>query len=240
MAVRPNAHILPVDWDTIISALSETAGNTPLKKFYDSCITDPHTPLGRLRYVALDFETTGLDPAHDEIVSIGLVPFDLQRIYCQQAQYWLVKPDGPLAESSVLVHRITHGALDSAGDFGTILEHMLQRVSGKMVVVHYHRIERKFLEEGARRCFDQHITFPLIDTMLIEQAIHKGRGWPWRRMFSKMEPPRLRLPDSRRRYGLPVYRQHHALTDAIATAELFQAQAAHHFSYQTPISDLWV
>lgn len=240
MAVRPNAHILPVDWSAILPALRENTGYSFIKRFYDSCITDPRTPLGRLRCVALDFETTGLDLENDSIISIGLVPFDLQRIYCRQASYWLVTPDGPLAESSVLVHGITHTELDSAGDLGTILEQLLARLSGRMVIVHYHQIERQFLEEGARRCFDEAIQFPLIDTMLIEQAVHKESARPWRRMFKKMEPPRLRLPDSRRRYGLPVYRQHHALTDAIATAELFQAQVAHHFSNQTTISDLWV
>lgn len=240
MAFRPNAHILTVDWRTIVTALTATTSNPSIKSFYDSCITDPHTPLGRLRYAALDFETTGLEPENNSIVSIGLVPFDLQRIYCRNAQYWLVKPLEALADSSVLVHRITHGELDSAGDLGTIIEQLLSSLSGSMVIVHYHHIERRFLEEGARRCFDEAIKFPLIDTMLIEQALENRRGWPWRLMFKKKEPPRLRLPDSRRRYGLPAYRQHHALTDAIATAELFQAQVAHHFSHQTPVSDLWV
>ena len=145
-----------------------------------------------------------------------------------------------MAASSVLVHGITHGELDSAGDLGAILEHILNSVSGKLVVVHYHRIERQFMEEGSRRCFDQTIKFPVIDTMLIEEAVHKrGRG-NLLKVFQNPDAPSLRLPDSRRRYGLPVYSQHHALTDAIATAELFQAQVAHHFSNQTPISDLWV
>jgi len=240
VAVRPNAHILPVDWSTIVPALRDNAGSSFIKRFYDSCITGPRKPLGRLRYVALDFETTGLDLENDSIISIGLVPFDLKRIYCRQSRYWLVKPERPLTESSVLVHGITHGKLDSAGDLGTIIEQLLGSLSGRMVIVHYHHIERQFLEEGARRCFDEAIQFPLIDTMLIEQAVYKESARPWRRIFKKKEPPGLRLPDSRRRYGLPVYRQHHALTDAIATAELFQAQVAHHFSNRTAVSDLWV
>ncbi|MBT8330410.1 MAG: 3'-5' exonuclease [Desulfofustis sp.] len=240
MALRPNAHILPVDWATIISALSETARTLFFKKFYESCLTDPQASLGGLCYVALDFETTGLDLANDSIVSIGLVPFDLQRIYCRNARYWLVKQDGQLPESSVLVHGITHGQLDSAGDLGTIIKLMLGSLGNRMVVAHYHHIERQFLQEGARRCYDEAIQFPIIDTMLIEKAVTKRRGKTLLRLFDKPEKPSLRLPDCRRYYGLPVYRQHHALTDAIATAELFQAQVAHHFSKQTPISDLWV
>jgi DNA polymerase-3 subunit epsilon len=49
----------------------------------------------------------------------------------------------------------------------------------------------------------------------------------------------IRLGDSRRRYGLPAYQGHHALRDAIATAELFQAQVAWRFSRQTPLGRLW-
>ena len=42
------------------------------------------------------------------------------------------------------------------------------------------------------------------------------------------------------RYGLPHYAGHNALIDAIATAELLQAQVQHHFGTDTPIGDLWV
>jgi DNA polymerase-3 subunit epsilon len=54
------------------------------------------------------------------------------------------------------------------------------------------------------------------------------------------QPISIRLADSRTRYGLPHYAGHNALIDAIATAELFQAQVQHHFGTDTPIGDLWV
>jgi DNA polymerase-3 subunit epsilon len=38
---------------------------------------------------------------------------------------------------------------------------------------------------------------------------------------------------------LPRYRLHHALSDALASAELLQAQVAHRFEPQTPLRDLW-
>jgi len=240
VAVRPNAHTLPVDWATIITALSRSADNPCISRFYAACITDPRTVLGQLPLVALDFETTGLDPENDSIVSIGLVPFDLHRIYCRQARYWLVKPDGVLAESSVLVHGITHGKIESAQGLSSIIELMLDSLSGRMVVVHCHSIERQFLENGTSRCFGEAIQFPLIDTMLIEEAVHKQRKGSLLGLFKKTAPPSVRLGDSRVRYGLPRYRQHHALTDAIASAELFQAQVSHHLTDQTPVSDLWV
>jgi DNA polymerase-3 subunit epsilon len=60
------------------------------------------------------------------------------------------------------------------------------------------------------------------------------------RLFGrKPEPVSIRLADSRARSRLPRYRAHHALTDALATAELLQAQLAHRFAPETPLRQLW-
>ena len=53
------------------------------------------------------------------------------------------------------------------------------------------------------------------------------------------QTPSLRLDSSRKRYNLPTYTPHHALTDAIATAELLQAQLAHYYKPDTHIEKLW-
>ncbi|NLW04889.1 MAG: 3'-5' exonuclease, partial [Pseudomonadaceae bacterium] len=47
------------------------------------------------------------------------------------------------------------------------------------------------------------------------------------------------LAACRERYGLPNYHPHDALTDALATAELLQAQIAHHYSPDTPLKKVW-
>ena len=49
----------------------------------------------------------------------------------------------------------------------------------------------------------------------------------------------LRLHPSRERYHLPPYQAHHALIDALATAELLQAQIARHYAPDTPVGVLW-
>ena len=46
--------------------------------------------------------------------------------------------------------------------------------------------------------------------------------------------------DTRRRYGLPFYHPHHALTDALACAELLQAQLITHYGAKTPVGKLWL
>ena len=42
--------------------------------------------------MALDIETTGLDHAHNDIISIGLVPMSLDQIRASASRHWILKP----------------------------------------------------------------------------------------------------------------------------------------------------
>jgi DNA polymerase-3 subunit epsilon len=64
---------------------------------------------------------------------------------------------------------------------------------------------------------------PVVDTLALE---HRRR----RRHHHLDDNASLRLPDLRDAYGLPQYSAHDCLVDAIATAELMLAIAAHHRS----------
>ena len=77
------------------------------------------------------------------------------------------------------------------------------------------------------------------DTMAIEARIRRPATAGLLERLLGRAPPSIRLADSRARYGLPRYRPHHAPTDALASAELLQAQIAHRFSPDTPVCDLW-
>src|SRR5690606_14523285 len=108
-------------------------------------------------------------------------------------------------------------------------------LAGRVVVVHCREIERAFLEVALTARLGEGIEFPVIDTMDLEARLHRAPppGFLARLFGRKAAPASIRLADSRERYGLPRYRAHHALTDALATAELLQAQLAHRFSALT-------
>ena len=76
-----------------------------LARFYQAGTVSADTPLEQAPLLALDVETTGLDSRRDSIVSIGLVPFDLRRIRCAEARYWVVKPTRELSAESVTFHQ---------------------------------------------------------------------------------------------------------------------------------------
>lgn len=191
--------------------------------------------------VALDFETTGFDPVRDGIVSVGLVPMERGIIRASQARHWFLRPRVAFGDASMAVHGITHTQIEEAPDLDEVLEDFLQALAGRVVVAHFVTIERQFLAESLLRRLGEGIEFPAIDTMALEA---RWRTTPQPRLMDRLlgrRPPQpsIRLAASRQRHGLPRYGLHHAATDALACAELLQAQLAHRFNDPTPLRDLW-
>ncbi len=227
------------NWEEKLGEFASKARNPGLRRFYERSAISGETPLKDLPMVAMDFETTGLNAKEDGIVSIGLVPFTLARIQCKGSRHWVVHPQCPL-DSSVVIHRITHSEIENAPDITDVLDDILEAIGGRIVVVHYRGIERPFFERALRTRIGEGIQFPVLDTMAIEAHMTRGKGLSWWQRLLGTQPVSLRLADTRTRYGLPTYQPHHALTDALATAELLQAQIAYHYSPDTPVQQLWL
>jgi len=221
---------VPDDWPSFYGQAAEsTAGveytesllvTKSLNTFYDGGVAYLSQCLGDVDMVAVDIETTGLNHKTDEIVSVGLVEFSAQRIQLASAKHWLVRPQR-LSHTSVVVHGITHSDLSAAPSIDRILPELLAVLAGKLVVVHYRAMEREFFRKV---CPDSKAwLFPVVDTFAVELSSLSAKQTWWRRFLNKPLPS-LRLPDARLRYALPDYQNHNALIDAIATAELLQAQ----------------
>ncbi|ADN75976.1 Exonuclease RNase T and DNA polymerase III [Ferrimonas balearica DSM 9799] len=227
------------NWPEHFVELANSAKDARLKRFYQTLPVGPDTPVSQVPFVALDFETTGMNPDQDAIISIGLVPFTQQRIQCKGSAHWIVNPNRPLNEESVVIHGITHSDLEQAPDLEVVLDQVLDALAGKIVVVHYKQIEREFLDRALRARLGEGIRFPVVDTLDIEAAIQHRACQGWFNRLRGKKPDSVRLGRARERYGLPAYQPHHALTDALATAELLQAQLAWHFSPDTTLGEIW-
>ena len=235
-----NEKVSAVDWAAYYKQRSMRCADADLCRFYSNGLPEADTSLDQLEFVALDFETTGLNVRRSRIVSIGLVPFTLSRIRPAAGHYWLVDPSTVLSKISVTVHRITDSEVVDAPALDTVLPDLLQALTGKIAVVHYRHIERDFLDAAVLALRGEHCLFPLIDTMAIEARwVRRGMLANMKRTLGLREDS-IRLADSRLRYGLPAYSSHHAKVDAMATAELFQAQVARHYSADTPLAELWL
>ena len=226
------------NWNTRYAQLADDAQNNLLKEFYLSTFSDASASVKDIPFVALDFETTGLNSKTDDIVSVGLVPFTLARIYCKQSKHWVVQPRRNLSESSIVIHGITHNDVDNAPDFDNIIAPLFDALRSKVIVVHYAAIERGFFNSALLLRLKEHIEFMVVDTMELERRALKAKQGLIGQIFNT-KLGSLRLNDCRKRYSLPVYEGHHALTDALATAELLQAQLRHHYTEETPLCTIW-
>jgi DNA polymerase-3 subunit epsilon len=231
-ALSPAIH---ADWTKRFELLANNTKYPALRAFYQSGVIAGSTPISDVPMVALDFETTGLDVNRDSIISIGLIDMTLTRIHCASAKHWIVKPETQLHSKSVVIHGITHTAVADAPPFSTVIDQLLHHLQGKIVVVHHSPIERAFLDVALKRHIHEGIEFPVIDTMALETRFTRETSKSLWRFLAGRKPASIRLADSRARY----YRQHHAMTDALACAELLQAQCATHLEPDTPLNTIW-
>lgn len=230
-----------IDWPSRFAEMAARTDDPRLLAHYQQSVVPADTPVFKVPLLALDIETTGLDDQRDAIVSIGFIPFDYQRIRCSGARHWIVQPSLPVGRTAATIHGITHSDIDAAPLFDDYFDALLNAMAGKIIVAHCHQIERRFLSAATVMLTGERLHFPAIDTMAIEEKNHPyHRPNLIQRWFGDVDSPSLRLDAARARHGLPPYQPHHALTDALATAELLQAQLQYGFTPQTPVAQLWL
>lgn len=191
----------------------------PLKDFYAVPVQPDHTPASEIKALAIDIETTGLDPRTDTMLSIGFVPLDGETIVFSGAYHRVLAVKAEVGQSAVF-HGITDDQLAAGMPVPDAVEATLKALAGRAMVCHFSRIETEFLSRVCERLYGAPLVTPVIDTLwLHDQIINQG-------FDSESRRGELRLWNARTRYGLPVYPAHGALTDAVACAELFLGHVA--------------
>ncbi len=176
------------------------------------------TPWRAAPYCVVDLELSGLDPRTDEIVSFGTLPIDEGLVGAGRALYGLARPTRPLPESSVVIHGIRTVDLEEAPPLGEAIAPLLEAMAGRVLVAHSAAVERAFLGAALRRQ-GVRLREPILDTAVLGRLLMVERG----------EAPVgfLSLGQLARALGLPEHRPHHALGDALTTAQVFLAVVSH-------------
>jgi DNA polymerase III subunit epsilon len=171
-------------------------------------------------YWALDLETGGLDPGKDPILAVGMVPIREGRIRLGESWRTLVRPGGrPIEPGSVRAHQLVSGEVRDAPSIEDVLPEIARRLAGNVLLVHQRGIDVAFLQEACRRTGARWPGPKVIDTVdLLRRRAKQAR---FRTPELPLETPVLILSQARAERGLPPYPAHDALTDAVATAELF-------------------
>ncbi|MHA6512405.1 exonuclease domain-containing protein [Tessaracoccus sp. Z1128] len=187
-----------------------------LRRFLTTEPQPRHTPLAEVALLAMDFETTGLTPGTDHLLSVGMVDVTGLSIPMGTATNFYVNPGQEVGQSAV-IHQITDDELADAVTSAEAVEAIFDRLTGRVLLAHHAAIEVGFLTAAVRRLHGVSIDVPAVDTMVLG---HRALG------FDEDHPrDALRLWKLRSRAGLPRYRGHDAVVDALACAELYLALA---------------
>jgi DNA polymerase-3 subunit epsilon len=177
-------------------------------------------------YWALDLETGGLSAGKDPILAVGMVPIRQGVVRLAEAYATLVRPPRDAAHSpaAVAAHHILPEEAKAGLPLVVVLPEIDRRIREGVLLVHHARIDVAFLKRAYRALLRRWPRPGVVDTVdLIWKLASRSRflggveGRP---------EPTFRLGEVRAELDLPAYPAHDALTDAIATAELFLALRA--------------
>jgi len=127
-----------------------TAAPGPLRDFLVVAPPGPETPLTDLALLAVDIETTGLDPRRDRVLSIGWLPVDGGRVRLGGAGRVVVRDGGGAAGvgQSATVHGLTDDRLSGGVPLEDAVACLLAALTGRVLLAHFAQIETGFLNKG--------------------------------------------------------------------------------------------
>jgi DNA polymerase III subunit epsilon len=189
-----------------------------LQTYAETPQPDRSTPWREADFCVVDVETTGLDPAVDEIVSFAALHVAGGRLRLEDAHYRLIRPRRMPDPDTVLIHGLRTAELADAPPLAEALDTMLVALTGRVMVAHVASIEREFIG-AALRAGGARLTNPMVDTATLGAELLRLRG-------ENLEDA-LGLTPLARALGLPVHRPHEADGDALTTAQVFLALASH-------------
>jgi DNA polymerase III subunit epsilon len=166
------------------------------------------------RYASLDFELTGLDLRRDRIISFGVVPVDGSRVEVGRSVYELVDPgDVEMSPDAVTIHGLRPMDVRGANPAEAARRSLDVALGGRFLITWFAIVEASFLGK-----------------------LYGTRAKPWLRRSIDVrvlvarvlgnDGARMTLEQAAARFGVPVASPHHALDDALVTAQLFLVVAS--------------
>lgn len=177
---------------------------------------DAETNLHDLEFLVFDLETTGLDPAKDRILSIGHLQIRNMRMDISTSVHTYIQAEKYVKPEVAVINHIVPEMLTEGEKFDNAMEELFQAMAGKILIAHGTVVEKNFIDAYVKRRYDLP-PLPLLwlDTLILEKSL----------LRNKMDSATgdYQLASVRERYNLPPYLAHNALSDSIATGELFLA-----------------
>ncbi|CAK8717976.1 MAG: 3'-5' exonuclease [Candidatus Electrothrix sp. LOE1_4_5] len=176
-------------------------------------------PLNDYTFVVCDTELTGLNKRKDEIISIGAVRIVNLQIDCNQTFHRYIRPTNIHPNQATLIHRITPEELKKADRAEQVLPEFITFCDNSLLVGHFVGLDMYFLNKTCRQILGGSLSNPGIDTMRLAQR-YKDSGHQ-DHYGHHDHAASYTLDNLTKEFGLPVFKPHDALEDALQTAYLF-------------------
>lgn len=151
-------------------------------------------------FVAIDLETTGLDPRRDDVVSVAALPFVGGR--AQPGYVTLVDPGRPIPPASTRIHGIDDARVAGAPSLDEALARFDETCAGRLLVGHDVAFDVAVLARARRLRGLPQPALVALDTRRLAVSLHP----PWRQE-AELESVAARL-------GIEVRGRHTAEGDA--------------------------
>lgn len=194
-----------------------------LKAFYQRELPNANSFIDKCHFTSIDFETTGIDPNKDYVLSIGGICLRKGAIDFTTSFHYYVNNSKFIKKDSAVINHITPEQLEQGKEPVTAMIELLDKISGGLVLMHCMYIETNFIKSTLGLRKKDPLPFISLDTMAIERQLHHD---------ASVED--VRLSAIRERRGFPAYEAHNALVDSLAAAEVFLAQEKDVFKNKRP------
>lgn len=170
-------------------------------------------------WVALDCETTGLNPRTDEIIAIGAVRIVGNRVLTSERLELLVRPEHGVSAESIRVHRLREQDVQDGVPAEEAMRRLLHFIGARPLVGYYLEFDVAMINRTLKRTLG--LTLP-------QEKIEVSRLY-YDHVFQQLPPHKqqenteidLRFATIMDALGLPTREAHDALNDAVMAALAF-------------------
>jgi len=171
-------------------------------------LCDLKSPIQKFNFAVIDVETTGLSLSADRIIEIAVVYIDRGNKIDTDPYSELLNPGIPIPRNITDITGITTGQTRKARQFKQIADELKRSLEHRILVAHNSSFDLGFLNAEFKRCRRKPLSNAVLCTLKMS-----------RHFFPDLENHKLgTLADF---FGIKIKKQHRALGDALATAEIF-------------------
>lgn len=183
---------------------------------------DSTLPVGEVKFVVIDAETSGMRIGRDRVLSLAAQPVSGGRMDLRKMQSWVLFQAVPLQTDSVSVHGILPRETAQGTPEADVLPKLLACLSGSIIVGHHIGFDVAMINDMLKRHHHTTLRNPILDTSHL--AMHAldafaRTGYPGQR-----DPG---LDEVCAQVGIEPVERHTAEGDTFTTATLLLTLLAH-------------